>query len=113
MRNGTDVEPWARVTVKYDDEEHTAEASGNGTVHAVIQALKGSTDTENVVMQDFRIHAISGGADAQGRVSLSIVDDALISRGQATDIDVVMASAKAFISALNHREYQIQLQQAR
>jgi len=113
MRSGTDQEPWARVSVKYDDETHTAEAAGNGPVHAVIQALKGCTDNENVVMRDFRIHAISGGADAQGRVSLSIVDDEQVSRGQATDIDVVMASAKAFISALNHREYQVQLQQAR
>ena len=33
----------------------------------------------------------------------------LVSRGQATDIDVVMASAKAFVSALNHRAYQLEL----
>jgi hypothetical protein len=40
---------------------------------------------------------------------MAVSGDDLISRGQATDMDVVIASAKAFIAALNHRAYQLEL----
>ena len=109
IRSGSDITPWARVRVSIDGEIHEHVGEGNGPVHAVIVALKGCTDTDSVMLEDYRIDALSGGSDAQGRVSLSISDDGLIARGRATHIDVVMASAMAFISALNHRAYQIEI----
>jgi 2-isopropylmalate synthase len=109
VHSGTDTTPWARVRVAIDGEVHEHEGEGNGPVHAAIVALKGATDTEAVMLEDYHIDALSGGSDAQGRVSLSIGDNGLIARGRATHIDVVMASAMAFINALNHRAYQIEI----
>ncbi|MDD9944924.1 MAG: 2-isopropylmalate synthase [Myxococcales bacterium] len=103
---GTGQAPQATVVVADDDGEHASEGTGNGPVHAVIDALKGATNQREVVMTEYRIDALSGGSDAQGRVTLSIEADGLVSRGQATDIDVVMASAKAYLAALNHRVQQ-------
>jgi 2-isopropylmalate synthase len=108
FKSGTEVAPWARVTVRIDGKDCTAEAGGNGPVNAVVQALKHCTG-EEVQIDEYHIDALSGGSDAQGKVSMAVSGDNLVSRGQATDMDVVIASAKAFIAALNHRAYQIEL----
>lgn len=105
---GTGKTPQATVTVHFDDDTHTSQGTGNGPVNAVIEALKSATDHTGAVMGDYHIDALSGGGDAQGRVSLSLENGGLISHGQATDIDIVMASAKAFVAALNHLSHQQQ-----
>jgi hypothetical protein len=61
-----------------------------------------------VQLDEYHIDALRTGSDAQGRVSIAISTDGITSRGQAT-IDVVIASGKAFIAALNHRAYQLEL----
>jgi 2-isopropylmalate synthase len=109
VRTGTDTRPWAKVRVRIDGEEREHEANGNGPVNAVIQALKECTGNASVNLEDYRIDALSGGSDAQGRVSLTISDDGLVARGRATHLDVVMASAIAFVNALNHRAFQIEI----
>ncbi len=108
-RSGTEVAPWARVKVRVDGTEHTAEAGGNGPVNAVVQALRAATGNEDVTMTEYHIDALSSGSDSQGQVTIAISGDQLVSRGQATDMDVVTASAKAFMAALNHRAYQLEL----
>jgi 2-isopropylmalate synthase len=108
-RSGTGQEPWARATVRVDGKPRTCEGTGNGPVNALVSALKECTDNTEVQVDEYHIDALSTGADAQGKVSIGISADGIMSRGQATDIDVVIASAKAFIAALNHRAYQLEL----
>jgi 2-isopropylmalate synthase len=109
FKSGTQVAPWARVTVRIDGKDHTAEAGGNGPVNATVQALKVCTGCPEVHIEEYHIDALSGGSDAQGKVGMAISGDGIVSRGQATDMDVVIASAKAFIVALNQRAYQLEL----
>jgi 2-isopropylmalate synthase len=108
-RSGTGLDPWAKATVRVDGKPRTCEATGNGPVNALVQALKECTGNTEVQMDEYHIDALSTGSDAQGKVSISISGDGIASRGQATDIDVVIASGKAFIAALNHRAYQLEL----
>jgi 2-isopropylmalate synthase len=95
--------------MRIDGKEATAEAGGNGPVNAVVQALKECTGSTEVQMDEYHIDALSGGSDAQGKVAIAISAEGLTSRGQGTDMDVVIASAKAFVAALNHRAYQLEL----
>jgi 2-isopropylmalate synthase len=106
---GTTTEPWAKVCVRWDDQDHECEAQGNGPVNAVIEALKQCTDNPGVKLEEYHLDALSGGSDAQGNVRLSIEDGGLVSHGKGTHMDVVIASANAFVAALNHRAHQIEL----
>jgi 2-isopropylmalate synthase len=108
-KSGTDAEPWARVTVRFDGEEHTGEANGNGPVSATVEALKRVTGNSDVSMLEYHIDALSGGSDAQAAVRLSIEAEGRVSMGRATYTDVVLASAQAFVAALNHRAFQEEL----
>jgi 2-isopropylmalate synthase len=108
---GTGTSPWAKVTVRCDGEEKTAKAEGNGPVNAAIEALKLVTENTDVAMLEYHIDALSGGSDAQASVRLAIEATGLVSHGRATYTDVVHASAQAFIAALNHRSFQVELSQ--
>src|SRR5262245_12642140 len=109
FRSGTGIEPWARVSMRVDGKPKTCEGTGNGPVNAVVQALKQCTGSTEVQLDEYHIDALRSGSDAQCKVSIGISADGISSRGQATDIDVVTASAKAFVAALNHRAYQLEL----
>ena len=108
-KSGTEVEPWAKVVVRYDGQEHSHECTGNGPVNAVLEALKHCTGNTGVRLEEYHLDALSGGSDAQGNVRLSIADGTLVSGGRATHMDIVLASAQAFVAALNHRAYQLEM----
>jgi 2-isopropylmalate synthase len=113
FRGGSEVAPWARVFLEADGVERSAESTGDGPVEAVIEAIKIITDKPTLRLADYDLEAISGGADAQGKVTLSIEEGGLKSRGNGRHTDVVVASALAFINALNQQAYQRQLNQRR
>ncbi|MDH5675039.1 MAG: 2-isopropylmalate synthase [Myxococcales bacterium] len=113
FRGGSDQAPEAEVTVRFDGEEHSCQATGNGPVNAVINALKLCTESEEVTVEDYHIDALSGGSDAQGNVRLSVSSDGTVAHGRATHLDVVMASAQAFIAALNHLAFQVEIDRRR
>jgi 2-isopropylmalate synthase len=111
FRGGSEVEAWARVFVEVDGVERSAESTGDGPVEAVIEAIKSITDKPNLRLKDYDLEAVSGGADAQGKVSLSVEEAGLKSRGQGRHTDIVVASGLAFVNALNQQAYQRQLHQ--
>jgi 2-isopropylmalate synthase len=53
----------------------------------------------------FNINSITGGTDAQAEVSVRIEEQGTMANGQASDTDIVVASAKAFVHALNKLEH--------
>ncbi|MGM0577810.1 MAG: 2-isopropylmalate synthase [Myxococcota bacterium] len=107
--SGSDVTPRAAVTVRIGDETAAAEAGGDGPVNAAIEAIKKATRQEDVELEGYTLTAVTGGSDAQGRVHVLIRKDGLTSRGQGTHTDVVVASARAFVHALNHHLFQEEL----
>lgn len=106
FRSGTGTPPWARAVLRFEDRESVAEATGSGPVSAAFDAIRQCAGKDAVVLKEYQLAALTGETDAQARASLMVEEDGLLSRGQATHIDVVMASALAFVNALNHQMVQ-------
>lgn len=101
--SGTKVTPVAEVTLKYKGKELSAKSSGDGPVDACFKAIDKITGIKGD-LQDYRIEAVTQGKDALGAVSLKLKakGKTVTSRGASTDI--VEASLKAYINALNKIE---------
>ncbi len=97
---GTNQEPQATVTVAAAGEEVTASQKGSGPVDAIFKAVKEATYL-SPRLERFSVSSITGGTDAQGEVTVRISDEDVVSQGQGVDTDISVASAKAFVNALN------------
>lgn len=101
VSSGTELRPNATVTVEIEGQAQTAAAFGDGPVDAALNAIRQITGTTATV-KSYVVQAITGGTDAQGDVSVTLEGDGKVVRGSGTDPDIVVASAKAYIQALNH-----------
>ena len=97
--------PQATIRIRVDGTERTEHAIGDGMVDACYTAIKQATGTQ-CRLERYAVKAITGGTDAQGEVSCLVRDGDMTSTGQGAHTDVVMASALAFLNALNKIEYQ-------
>lgn len=100
----SDGSPKAEVTVEIDGVEHTDVEKGVGPVDASFKVLKKVTCFSGE-LSGFNINAITGGADAQGEVSVTLKDQGREVRGLGTDTDIIKASLKAYLNALNRFEH--------
>ena len=92
--------PVASMTLNIDGEEQRAEASGDGPVDACFKAIDKLTET-GVNLQLYSVNALTGGTDSQGEVTVRVEKDGRVVNGQGADTDIVIASAKSYINALN------------
>ncbi len=92
--------PQARVLMSIAGKEVSSESSGNGPVDAVLKAIEAKAASE-AEMTLYSVNAISGGTEAQGEVTVRLTKAGRIVNGVGADPDIVVASAKAYISALN------------
>ena len=92
--------PNAFVTLRVDGEEQVGNASGGGPVDASFKAIETIVDS-NTELQLYSVNAITSGTDAQGEVTIRLEKGGRIVNGQGADTDIVIASAKAYINALN------------
>ena len=76
------------------------EQSGDGPVDSIFKSIKELFPHE-ANLQLYQVHAVTEGTDAQATVSVRIEENGKISVGQAADTDTLVASAKAYINALN------------
>jgi len=85
-----------------DEEERINASVGTGPVDAIYRAINSIVRVPNR-LEEFRIHAVTEGIDAQGAVSVRISSDEVPMRigGYGTDTDILVASAHAYINALN------------
>ncbi len=97
---GTGMSPSATVKIKIDGVENTASDTGAGPVDAIYKAIKKATG-QHPNLETYAVSSITGGTDALGKVSVRISEEGLVSQGQGADTDIVVASAKAFVNALN------------
>ena len=74
--------------------------NGNGPVDATFNAIKKLTITD-YKLKLYQVNAITAGTDAQGEVTVRLEDDNLTAQAKGSDPDIIVASAKAYISALN------------
>ena len=92
--------PLARVTVRIDQEEMSATASGGGAVDASFKAIEVILKTDAQLLL-YSVSNITTGTDAQGEVTVRLEKGGRIVNGQGADTDIVIASAKAYLNAVN------------
>jgi 2-isopropylmalate synthase len=92
--------PKAQVVLEVDGEERRAEASGGGPVDACFKAIE-SIVQSGTALQLYSVSNITGGTDAQGEVAVRLERGGRIVNGQGADTDIIVASARAYINALN------------
>ncbi len=97
---GDPVTPMATITLKMDGKKHKAVATGNGPIdaafHAIDQIVK-----KHVELEEFLVQAITRGSDDTGKVHVQIHYNGRPYYGFGSDTDIVVASVRAYIDALN------------
>ena len=104
VSGGTDSQPEAEVTLEVDGEQQSEKVEGDGPVDAAYKAIASITGTKSRLLK-YSVTAITGGTDAQGEVAARIEEDGFIALGQGSHTDIIIASAKAYVNALNRLEY--------
>jgi 2-isopropylmalate synthase len=100
QRSETGEQSHAQVVFCIDGKEVTCEGQGNGPVDATLAAIESAAQSGADFLL-FSINAITPGAQAQGEVTIRLAKAGRIVNGVGADLNIVVASAKAYISALN------------
>ena len=88
------------VTLKIGNEHYTGTSEGNGPVDAVIKSIK-KLISPQVYLDEFLIQAMTKGSDDTCKTHMRLMHEDKPYHGFASDTDIVMASAHAFVDALN------------
>ncbi|ALP53444.1 2-isopropylmalate synthase [Candidatus Tenderia electrophaga] len=92
--------PDARITLRINNEEQQGQSRGSGPVDATFKAIEAVIDS-GADLQLYSVSNITSGTDAQGEVTVRLERGGRIVNGQGADTDIVIASARAYINALN------------
>ena len=104
VTSGTFAMPTATVQLRVDGEAHKATAQGDGPVDAVFKAITELTEAKCELVQ-YQVKAITGGMDAQGEVTVTIAEDGRRVIGHGAHTDIIVASGRAYVHALNKLEW--------
>jgi len=99
----TGEKPEAVVTVKVGAQEFTGTAEGSGVVDASLKAIASVTNIA-ADLELYSVNNINSGTDAQGDVTVRLAKAGRVVNGLGADTDIVIASAKAYLNALNKLE---------
>jgi 2-isopropylmalate synthase len=97
---GNSMIPSATVKIAGEEGEKVASAAGDGPVDAVFNAIDQCVGLSGQ-LQEYIIHAVGAGKDAQGEVKLTVAIDGEPFGGKAASTDIIEASALAYLNALN------------
>ena len=97
---GTGGQAEATVELEVAGKDIIATEHGDGPVDATFRAIR-AVHPNKAHLQLYQVHAVTEGTDAQATVSVRLEEDGMIATGQSANTDTVVASAKAYISALN------------
>ena len=97
----------AFLALKCDKKVIEDVSTGDGPVDAAFNAIERITGVA-FTLEDYQIHAVTGGKDAQGEVSVRIKRNEKYTKGRGVSTDVVEASIKACLSAVNRMVYEEQ-----
>lgn len=96
----TGEKPQATVTLWVDGEEKQGQAQGGGPVDATFKAIE-SIIQSGTTLTLYSVNNITSGTDSQGEVTVRMERGGRIVNGQGADTDIILASAKAYVHALN------------
>ena len=92
--------PLANIVFAEHGVEKRAESGGSGPVDAAFKAIE-SLVNSGAELELYSVNAITKGTESQGEVTVRLARDGRIANGQGADTDIIVASAKAYLSALN------------
>ena len=107
QRSETGERPHARVVFSENGKEVAAEADGNGPVDATVNAIESHVHSDAELLL-FSVNAITTGTESQGEVTMRLSRAGRIVNGVGADPDIVVASAKAYLSALNKLQSRVE-----
>jgi 2-isopropylmalate synthase len=90
----------ADLEIEIDGQLRDVQARGNGPVDATFNAIK-KAFPHTARLQLYQVHAVTAGTDAQAEVSVRLEENGKTVQGQGADVDTLVASARAYINALN------------
>jgi 2-isopropylmalate synthase len=96
----TGEEPVAELTLAVGGAENRAKSTGSGPVDASFKAIENVAGSGSELLL-YSVNAITTGTDAQGEVTVRLSKNGRIVNGQGADTDIIVASAKAYLNALN------------
>ena len=103
FRSETGETPFAEITLSAGGVEKHAQSEGSGPVDAALKAIESVVSSGSELLL-YSVNAITTGTDAQGEVTVRLSKGGRIVNGQGADTDIIVASAKAYINALNKLE---------
>ncbi|HHC29496.1 MAG TPA: 2-isopropylmalate synthase, partial [Rhodobacterales bacterium] len=98
---GTEAPQSADLTLTVDGVDQQVTQTGDGPVDATFAAIK-ALFPHRAKLNLYQVHAVTGGTDAQATVTVRMEEDGKIVTGSSSDTDTVVASAKAYVNALNN-----------
>ena len=103
----TGMLPRAHVRLSVGEQEKDADAQGGGPVDATFKAVEQIVHSGADLLL-YSVNNITSGTDAQGEVTVRLARGGRVVNGQGADTDIVVASAKAYLNALNKLEGKVQ-----
>jgi 2-isopropylmalate synthase len=100
VTTGMGAKPMASITLEVDGERRDGMATGDGAVDATFNALRQAVPHE-VNLKLYAVQSVTGGTDAQARVTVRLEEKGKLVDGQGADTCTIVASARAYVHALN------------
>ena len=97
---GSNAVATATVTLSNEEQSFTDAATGDGPIDAAYEAISRITGIR-LALADFALRALTGGKDAQGEVTIEVEHEGRKYRARGLSTDIVEASAKAYLTAVN------------
>ena len=107
---GNDIIPTATLSLQLHGNDIIQDAAiGDGPIDAIFKTIERITSIQ-VILKDYQVRSVSRGKDAQGEVAVEIENSGHTFHGRALSTDIIEASARAYLNALNrlmvHRAYE-------
>ncbi|MCX8070717.1 MAG: 2-isopropylmalate synthase, partial [Thermodesulfovibrionales bacterium] len=100
VSGGTNSKPMAALKIAVGDKVIDKIEYGDGPVDAVYRAIASAVETKSNLLK-FEVKSITGGTDALGEGSVTLEEDGKKGRGHGSDTKILIASAKAYLTAIN------------
>ncbi len=104
VESGTDMTPTAQIELEVAGQILKQVGKGDGPVDAAYRTIAAMTQTKSTLVT-YAVKAITGGTDAQGEVMVKVEEGPKTVTGHGADTDIIVASAKAYLNALNKLAY--------
>ena len=99
--------PRAHIVFSANGVEQRAEATGSGPVDAIFKAIE-SVANSGATLQIYSVNAVTEGTESQGETTVRLAKDDKVVNGQGADTDILVATAKAYLSALSKLSNSVQ-----